>query len=519
MIRPIFALLGSTLAEDCRKGRTYLTRAALSAAVMLLLVGAYRAFARAGAPGKDLFVIVVRTNLFFLSLGAIVYLSSVVAEEKEGQTLGLLRMTRLNPVSILLGKGISRTISLAFLVLIQVPFTLLAITMGGVSLPQVIASYAAVLAYVALLAGLGLFCSVVMDRVLTAMALTAVVLGAFLSCRYGLLLMVRKSSLFPSEIVVPLHVVCSAVVRLDPFKRFEAIMTSGFGGPLIDIQAWGDLGIGAVLFLAAWALFDPLTREEKVPAPPRGTTLVGFRAFRWLRVGPVWRDAIAWKDFHFIGGSRAGIMARIAVLGVLFVWLLGRWVMSFPDWPLRRYYFPHFMREPLAVFSIVLAADLALTASRLFAAEVRWDTWPPLMVLPRSLFQTVRGKLNAAVIELAPAAMAWWAVVIIVQNFLPPENNMRWTAAAAGVDMLLFAHIVVIASLCTPYGAVPIAVMVYILGFWIIPNALRWPILSTSDWLTTGAREYRPFGLLLRFALMGVMARATMRRLRRLAGA
>ena len=54
-----------------------------------------------------------------------------MAEEKEEQTLGLLRMTGLSPLSILLGKSTSRLCGALLLLAAQFPFTIFAVTLGG----------------------------------------------------------------------------------------------------------------------------------------------------------------------------------------------------------------------------------------------------------------------------------------------------------------------------------------------------------------------------------------------------
>ena len=56
--------------------------------------------------------------------------TSAEAEEKEEQTLGLLRMTGLNALSILLGKSTSRLLGALLLLLAQFPFTIFAITLA-----------------------------------------------------------------------------------------------------------------------------------------------------------------------------------------------------------------------------------------------------------------------------------------------------------------------------------------------------------------------------------------------------
>src|SRR5439155_21710329 len=113
-----------------------------------------------GAPGLRFFQAVVQINFFFITLAGVGYFASAITEEKEEMTLGLLRMTSLNPLSILLGKSTSRVFGAVLLLLAQFPFTLLAVSLGGVSVAQVMAVYCTLGAYVFLLSNVALFCSV-----------------------------------------------------------------------------------------------------------------------------------------------------------------------------------------------------------------------------------------------------------------------------------------------------------------------------------------------------------------------
>jgi len=56
-------------------------------------------------------------------------------------TLGLLKLAGFTSASILAGKSIGQLVTMALLLLVQAPFALLAITLGGVSPHQVVAAW------------------------------------------------------------------------------------------------------------------------------------------------------------------------------------------------------------------------------------------------------------------------------------------------------------------------------------------------------------------------------------------
>lgn len=98
-----------------------------------------------GAPGLRFFQYLVTLNGCLIGLAGIGFFSSAITEEKEEGTLGLMQMTGISPLGILFGKLVSRLLQASLLIIIQIPFTLLAITLGGITLPQILATYSTLL--------------------------------------------------------------------------------------------------------------------------------------------------------------------------------------------------------------------------------------------------------------------------------------------------------------------------------------------------------------------------------------
>ena len=156
MIGPTFALFIRSLREDARAKFTPISRAALVLVILFFIAVNQRDFARQPAPGLTVFYMVMMVNLFGLVLGGITAFCSAITEEKEDDTLGLLRMTNLSPVAILFGKGISRLVSGALLIVAQLPFTILCVALGGVSAATIWKGYEVLLCTLFFLCNLGL---------------------------------------------------------------------------------------------------------------------------------------------------------------------------------------------------------------------------------------------------------------------------------------------------------------------------------------------------------------------------
>jgi len=70
-------------------------------------------------------------NLIFITLAGLSSFASAITEEKEEMTLGLLRDDGAQSNRYLLGKSTEPMIGALLLLLVQVPFIMLAVTLGG----------------------------------------------------------------------------------------------------------------------------------------------------------------------------------------------------------------------------------------------------------------------------------------------------------------------------------------------------------------------------------------------------
>ena len=133
MLPGAFALVERSLRIDARTRSTHLLRLGLIAAI-------YMAFCRAmlneflfAAPGLDFFRGIAFLNAIFASVLGIGFFSSVITEEKEEDTLGLMLMAGISPLGILAGKSVGGLWQAMLMIAVQYPFGLLAVTLGGVT--------------------------------------------------------------------------------------------------------------------------------------------------------------------------------------------------------------------------------------------------------------------------------------------------------------------------------------------------------------------------------------------------
>ena len=136
MIAKTLALTLRAIREDAWLLRMHLFRLFLLLIIVWFLVLTQWDDMGVGAPGLDFFRSVTYLDFCFISLAGIGFFASAITEEKEEMTLGLLRMAGIGPMALLAGKLIPRLLGAVLLLSVQFPFTLLAITLGGVSLAK-----------------------------------------------------------------------------------------------------------------------------------------------------------------------------------------------------------------------------------------------------------------------------------------------------------------------------------------------------------------------------------------------
>ena len=442
MTSPLSALFIRSVREDTRAKSTYWARGGLAA--FMLVVMAMAAFARAtgGAPGLVFLQSAAWLQTMFLTISGLGYFGSAITEEKEDETLGLLRMTNLSPLSILLGKSTSRLGGALLLLAAQLPFTFLAVTLGGVSPRQVLAAYCTLGAYTFLLGNLALLASVLMPRTVAAAALTGgVLLGAF-----------TLGGAFVPQLAAA-----------SPFQRLRTIFQTGFDGQLAGFQVIASLIAGVVFFLLAWLFFHAFCEASSDGASVSATSR------RWLRRGwfapgrPEAGRAVQWKDYHFLHGGKFVTAFKWAICAALIV------LVAVNSRDSGGFSAAEFSPQLFAIGAFCLVAEIGFIASRICAVEVRDKTLSSLALLPQNLPQTFREKLDGCRRCLAPSgALLGLAVLITIISAF----GHRWekAALALGFGSLSFAYAAAMAylgacltlylSLRMKRGALPLAIII-----------------------------------------------------------
>lgn len=459
MFQGALTLLTRALREDATRRRAHAFRLAGVVLILVFLIVSHVLSGGVSAPGRRFFELISWLNLALIVLAGASYFATAITEEKEQGTLGLLQLAGVSSLGLLLGKSTSRLISVLLVFFGQLPFALLAITLGGVTARQIIAVDIALAAFLVMVANLGLLSSVLMRRSGSACAWVLLVLllllvGVHLG-ENGLATLVSAKYLTrESSLVRTASAVLEALDEVSIVTRVEEVLQTGFEGELIGPQAAVHLMVGGAAFLLSWLTFNRFTRYADVAAPSRGW--LPRRRTRWnVLVGRPWKWALAWKDYHFIAGGHALALVKLAVYPLLLVQM---WRYQSPLHAVTGLYFPELSRYTLLV---IIAGEACLSASRMFHEELKWGTLPSIAVLPRSIFHIAYVKAAGCLMGLAPAVIVLLAVILLVPAPAATARHVAITEPGLwmlGMHLLVLLHLTALYSLVVKWGALALAV-------------------------------------------------------------
>ena len=450
MFTGVLALLERSLRIDARSWQTHLARLGLMLGIYISLSFAFALAGRFGAPGLRFFSANVYLNVIFLTLLGVGFFSTAITEEKEEDTLGLMLMAGISPLGLLIGKLGGRLIQALLLIVVQYPFTLLAITMGGVSPSQVQAAYVGLGSYMLMLAGGGLLCSTLAPRSRTAGTWMVVALFVYGLVPYFCDALGNNIGRISSAPAPWFENLLESVASLSLFLRIETIMATGFGESPWSWQAVSNLTLGLICFGLSWCGFGFATREPVTEAITRGGLSRSKKGLaRSFSPGRAWENPFIWKDFHFVAGGLSRRLLRILFYPALWVACFGLTLL----WGV----------SPIGIIGIyqalVLLAvlwELSLLAAQSIHDEVRGQTIAALVMLPHSVRYVFYSKLLGAVIGMYPGLVCFLVANILgikhVVDFFRDEGHLVIAI------LLLVPHFAAVYALFVRWGAVPLAI-------------------------------------------------------------
>jgi len=487
VISGTLTLFNWTLKMDSKSIYPHIIRAVFSFLMLFSISIAFADAFGASRAGLRFFETICFMNVLLITVSGVSYFVTAVTEEKDAGTFALLRLAGMTALSVTLGKSTSRLVSSLMLLVIQLPFTFLAITLGGILWQQIIASYLALAAWMVLVANLALFCSV---RCATSgraagMAGTILLVVFLLPSLITNGLAAFPPGVVPTFVSNSLTAIPSLLATFNIFDRLRVLLQTDDAVIFLGQQFWISIGVALTLFVISTLTLDFWSAPVESAGPSENP------AIRRWSVGRSWSMAVMWKEFLFFTGGRSFFAVKLIGGGLLFAGFIvlqnSNGYHSFFN--LRGDY----AWAAFLTFAGFLALEVLLYSSGCLFYEIRQSTQATLASIPLTGTRILLEKAGGCLIALIP--VIFWLCVTVLTGYEGIARECSATMVISFLIMLGFSsHIAVILSLYTRWAALPLTILISAPAFF----CLAAPILGLTAVTTAVARsQHIEMGLLL----------------------
>lgn len=374
------AFLTRSIRQESRLFSQHLLRGALAAVVLLLFLMQLTTSSLFGAAGSRFASSIVTAFYWFLTLVGLLHYSVAITEEKEEETLPLLRMTGVSNMALLIGKSVPRLAVAVLFLLVVAPFLVLSITMGGLVPEQILSCVLGLLSYAFLLSQLGLLASTLASDSRRAFTLSIVLWFAWELGHYLVQLASFTLRLYGLSPLAELASTCQSwLYERALYVHLGAYLNADRGDPIWFPQMTWHVLSGCGCLGLSWLLFDVCnSRAIAQGAAAKSAGPTWRRAQRRRQSAPASGNALIWKSSHFLLGGRKWLLVRLIgqpTLAIAAVVLIATLVQEWPEAIV-------FAIALMVVATAVLLVDLARNLGRVLNEEVFQQTLVSLKMLP-----------------------------------------------------------------------------------------------------------------------------------------
>ena len=466
MLAQTLAFLTRSIRQESRLLTHHAVRGALVLLTLMLFFIQVIQAPRRGASGLFLVTSITNCCYFCLTLLGIMYFSLAITEEKEEETLPLLRMTGVRNFTLLVGKSMPRLAIVVLLILVSAPFLLLSITLGGVVPEQIVALVVRMMCYAFCLSQVGLFCSTICRSSQRAVSLTFVLwvlleFGGWLFRVFGF--GCREWGF--SFLQYCFNEVSTFLLRRSMWTASSEFLMYERGENIWHMQMTFHTVVALLFFGLSWLLFEPMNQASLAQGAAASENITRGLATRTygLRSLRCWDSALIWKSWQFLVGG----------------WLwIAVWTIALPSVSIALVFGISVLvdeRAEAVVYGTTLivvgCASFFLLLARLFGnvlnREIYQQTLVSLCMLPKR-----RGKiLNELYLGLVPGLLAplfcfglgfiWMGAVQprFIENFFSNVIVKPWTWAFLGW-LVMTVHIGTWLSVYLRHGSMLITIAV-----------------------------------------------------------
>ncbi|WP_417386904.1 hypothetical protein [Gimesia sp.] len=468
-MRGSFIFASFALKKDTRDKKTHVLRFACIGVVFCILFSSWITSSRIGSPGLDFFTKIIWLNFWLVTLAGIGFFSTAITEEKEEETLPLLKLAGINTLALLTGKSSVRAFRIILLLMGQLPFLLLSVSLGGITPLQIYATLTSLIGYIILISNFALLCSVYAKRSGEAIALVIIALFfyfLFPALQYHLIVNLQNRGYLSStdSISSSSKYLFELSQEHSVIEQIRQILTTGYSGSILNSQVISNVSVGILFFIIAWFIFD-LCTDKRTAKEPSSRKRQSSKRLMNSRPGTY---PFAWKEFQFSGGGmRASLlklilyptMSIIVIAGGI---LLDQYTSSSST---QTFTWQELVSASLLLLFVIFVVECTIYTSRIFREERIQKMIPLMSILPCSLLRISYEKVGGIILSLIPVSFTIILIILIV-----PESIMYLTSSGfyslvplTIIQFCIFLHLLAYYSLVVRWGALAFAIGTFIL--------------------------------------------------------
>ena len=466
MFAQTLAFLTRSIRQESRLLTHHVVRGTLVLLTLMLFFVQVIEAPRRGASGLFLVSSIANCCYVCLTLLGIMYFSLAITEEKEEETLPLLRMTGVRNFTLLIGKSMPRLAIVVLLILVSSPFLLLSITLGGVVPEQIAALILGMMCYAFCLSQLGLFCSTISRSSQRAVSLTIVlwILLEFGGWFFSLLAFGCGQWDFLS-LQYYFNEISEFLRQRSMWEASTEFLMYERGENIWHIQMTFHIGVALFFFGLSWILFEPMNQASLAQGAAASENITRGLTTRThgLRSLRCWDAALIWKSWQFQVGGWLWIAVWTIAMPLFSIGLVLGISVLVDERAEAEVYGITLMMVGGASFVVLLARFFGNVLNR----EIYQQTLVSLCMLPQR-----RGKiLSELYLGLIPGLLAplfcfglgfvWMGALEprFIEGFFSDVIVKPWTWALLGW-VVMTVHIGTLLSVYLRHGSMLIAIAV-----------------------------------------------------------
>lgn len=410
-----YQLAGVLVRRDARDWSTHLTR---GISVILLWSGVWMLSNQTWrqAAGRDLLENLTWISGLLMVITALEAYSSLLTDNWTGPDLDLLWISGMSPFDLLIAKSLPHVLTALVLLLIEVPFALVTITMGGVTYIQLAALTVQLLMLFLWMSG----CSMIWGVLSATAGIKPKAARVLALLSMGLLLLATPVADGLWDALRPQLGLGSDKSRINPVHEIERIFSSGFAGPVLGWTVALQSLVVVWLFHAAKRLLTWQLTSDSTDAEPAPVDVHAPPLSRPVDPPPRCTDrAIEWMEYYFTVGPEmlAGKWVLVAILSPVVALMAA--TIDRSDRGL--------LILAAAIGLVFSVGSIAFTASRLWQTELRERTLWGLAMLPLPAEAVIIAKLKTLAHVSLPEI-----VILTVATLLPLRHGQVTATAILG---------------------------------------------------------------------------------------